>query len=153
MTAQTYAPANVANINNIITDLAKDGIQAIEAEKFVAIGPNVDVFILDAAAIKNIKGLYQTDNTMFDTCKAWNDGEVYLEMAYNAYYTNLEIALCNTWFMAKVVYPEAFSDIDISEKLDEITNAFLGQSLATKIQAYPMSYGGYGKVNKETIFN
>ena len=151
MTAQNYEPFNIAKINNIVTDLAKDGIQAIEAEKFLSLAPQMDVMILDAAAIKNIKGLYKDDNTMFDAVKAWEDGEVYLQMAYNAYYTNLEIALCNTWFNAKVIYPELFSDIDIDAKLDEITEAFLGVKLASKIKAYPMSYGGYGKLNKEVL--
>jgi len=151
MTAQNYEPFNIAKINNIVTDLAKDGIQAIEAEKFLSLAPQMDVMILDAAAIKNIKGLYKDDNTMFDACKAWEDDEVYLQMAYNAYYTNLEIALCNTWFNAKVIYPELFSDIDINAKLDEITEAFLGVKLASKINSYPMSYGGYGKLNKEVL--
>lgn len=151
MTAQNYEPFNIAKINNIVKDLAKDGIQGIEAEKFLSLAPQMDVMILDAAAIKNIKGVYKEDNTMFDTCKAWTDDEVYLQMAYNAYYTNLEVALCNTWFAAKVIYPELFSDIDINKKLDEITEAFLGVKLADKINSYPMSYGGYGKLNKEVL--
>ena len=152
MTAQNYAPFKVCKINNVVSGLAKNGIQAIEQEKFLDLAPDMDIMIFDAAAIKNIKGLYKENPHMFDSCKAWQDGEVYLQMAYNAYYTNLEIALCNTWFNAKVVYPELFSDIDIDTKLDEITEAFLGVKLANKIKEYPMSYGGYSKINKETIF-
>ena len=152
-TAQNYAPFNVAHINNVVSKLTKDGIQGIEAEMFEKLAPSMEIMIMDAAAVKNIKTLYQEDPTIFDDCKAWNDGEVYLQLAYNAYYTNIEIALCNTWFNAKVVYPELFSDVDINAKLNEITKVFLDQELASKINAYPMSYGGYGKVNKETIFN
>ena len=152
MTAQNYVPFNICNINNIITGLAKDGIQAIEAEKFEELAPNIDIMIMDAAAVKNIKGLYNNNPSMFDNCKAWTNNEVYIQMAYNAYYTNLEIALCNTWFNAKVVYPNLFNDIDIKNKLDEITNVFLNKKLADDIYNYPMSYGGYGKINKETIF-
>jgi len=88
---------------------------------------------------------------MFDTCKAWNDGEVYLELAYNAYYTNLEISLANTWFNAKVVYPSLFSDIDIKDKLDEITEVFLGKRLSNEIYEYDYSYSGYSKLNKAII--
>ena len=153
MTAQNYAPFNVAHINNVVTDLAKNGIQAIEEEKFEDLAPNMDIMIMDAAAVKNIKKLYKDNPNMFDNCKAWNDGEVYLQMAYNAYYTNVEIALANTWFNAKVVYPNLFNDIDMKNKLNEITNVFLGKELAGDIYSYTMSYGGYGKVNKETIFN
>ncbi len=152
MTCQNYTPFNIAHINNVIKDLAKDGIQAIEKEKFEALAPSIDIMIMDAAAVKNIKKLYKEDPTMFDNLKAWNDGEVYLQMAYNAYYTNLEIALCNTWYNAMVVYPDLFKDININDKLNEITKVFLGVELADKINAYPMSYGGYVKVNKETIF-
>lgn len=148
MTAQNYAPFNVAKINNIVRDLAADGIQKIEKEKFEALAPNMDIMIMDFAAIKNIKGKYNEDPTMFDNCKAWNDGEVYIELAYNAYYTNVEIALCNTWFNAKVVYPALFNDIDMTAKLNEITKVFLQKELATEI----ISYGNYCKINKETIF-
>ena len=89
---------------------------------------------------------------MFDTCKAWQNGEVYLEMAYNAYYTNFEIALINTWFIAKTVYPEAFAHVDLTEKTNEITKVFLGQELAEEIFACPSSFGGYQKIDTNTFF-
>ena len=148
MTAQNYAPFQIANIRNVVTDLAKNGIQPIEAEKFVALGGEMDIMFLDAAAIKNIRPLYQEDPSLFDACKAWQDGSVYLEMAYNAYYTNYEIALANTWFLAKTVYPELFGDVDMTEKTNEITKAFLGQELAEQIfNGYANSFGGYGQVS------
>lgn len=153
MTAQNYAAFNLANVRNVVTDLGKDGIQAIEAEKFAALGEETDIMVLDAAAVKNIAPLYREDPTMFDTCKAWRNGEVYLEMAYNAYYTNYEIALINAWFIAKAVYPEQFSDIDMTEKTNEITQEFLGQPLAEAIFACPSSFGGYQKIDTATFFN
>ena len=152
MTAQNYISFNVANVANVVTDLEKNGIQPIEEEKFVALGEDMDILIMDAAAVKNIIPLYQEDNALFDTCKAWRNGEVYLEMAYNAYYTNYEIALINTWFIAKTVYPALFEDIDIAAKTNEVTRAFLGQDLADAIFAYPSSFGGYQKIDTATFF-
>ena len=116
MTSQNYISFDIANVKNVVTDLAAPGVQEIEAEKFVDLGDDIDIMIVDAAAVKNIIPLYQADNTMFDTCKAWNNGEVYLQMAYNAYYTNYEIALINTWYVAKTVYPDLFEDIDMTAK-------------------------------------
>lgn len=147
-TAQNYITFQIANVQNVVTDLPQDGIQAIEAEKFTALGKDMDIIIMDAAAVKNIAPLYQEDSTLFDTCKAWQEGNVYLQMAYNAYYTNFEIALANAWFTAKTVYPELFADIDMTEKLDEITEAFLGAPLAEEI----FTYGGYQKIDTETFF-
>ena len=153
MTAENYVSFTVAGVKNVVSGLGIQGIGPIEEEKFVELGENMDVMILDAAAVKNIKPLFAEDPTMFDSCKAWQNGEIYLEMAYNAYYTNFEIALANTWFIAKTVYPEAFADIDMTEKTNQITQAFLGMELADKIFACPASYGGYQKIDTNTFFN
>ena len=152
MTAESYICLQVAGVKNVVSGLGLEGIGPIEEEKFVELSEKMDIIIMDAAAVKNIKPLYTEDKTMFDTCKAWQNGEVYLEMAYNAYYTNYEIALINTWFIAKTVYPEAFADIDLSAKTNEVTKAFLDVELADEIFACPGSFGGYGKIDTKTFF-
>ncbi|MBR2582814.1 MAG: ABC transporter substrate-binding protein [Oscillospiraceae bacterium] len=149
---EKYIGFKVANIKNAVTGVDGPAIQAIEEEKFVAIGEDMDIIIMDAAAVKNIKPLYGENPAMFDTCKAWKNGEVYLEMAYNAYYTNCEIALINTWFLAKTVYPDLFADIDMTAKTNEVTRAFLGMDLAEQIFAAPSSFGGYQKIDTATFF-
>ena len=152
MTAQNYISFKIANVKNVVNDLEKNGIQAIEMEKFVALGEQMDIIIMDAAAVKNIKPLYAENPALFDTCKAWTDGEVYLEMAYNAYYTNYEIALLNTWFIAKTVYPNLFEDIDMTAKINEVTQLVLGQELAEQIAAAPSSFGGYQQIDTAAFF-
>ena len=152
MTAQNYISFNIAGVRNVVNDLEKNGIQAIEEEKFVALGEDMDIMIMDAAAVKNIIPLYQEDSAMFGTCKAWQNGEVYLQMAYNAYYTNYETALINTWFVAKSVYPELFEDVDMAVKTDEVTEMFLGKALAEDIFACPSSFGGYQKIDTASFF-
>lgn len=153
MTAENYVSFQIANVKNVLSGTGTQGIQPIEEEKFISLGDDMDMIIMDAAAVKNIKPLYQEDPTMFDTCKAWQNGEVYLEMAYNAYYTNYEIALINTWFIAKTVYPEAFADIDMTGKTNEVTQKFYGRDLAEEIFACPSSFGGYQKIDTATFFS
>ena len=152
MTAEKYVSFEVAGVKNVVSGLGIQGVGPIEEEKFVELGEKMDIIIMDAAAVKNIKPLYAEDNTIFDTCKAWQNGQVYLEMAYNAYYTNYEIALINTWFIAKTVYPEVFADVDITAKTNEVTKMFLGAELAEEIFACPASFGGYGKIDTKTFF-
>ena len=152
MTAENFVSLSVANVKNVLSGTGMQGIQPIEEEKFVALGEAMDIIIMDAAAVKNIAPMYAENPTMFDTCKAWQNGEVYLEMAYNAYYTNFEIALLNSWFVGKTVYPELFEDIDMTAKTNEITQAFFGQDLAEAIFAYPSSFGGYQKIDTATFF-
>ena len=152
MTAENYISFEMAGVKNAVSGLGIQGVGPIEEEKFVELGEKMDIIIMDAAAVKNIQPLYAEDPTLFDTCKAWQDGEVYLEMAYNAYYTNYEIALINTWFIAKTVYPEVFADVDLTEKTNEVTKLFLGEELADEIFACPSSFGGYGKIDTNTFF-
>ena len=152
MTAENYVSFEIAGVKNVLQGLGIQGIGPIEEEKFVELGEQMDMIIMDAAAVKNIKPLYAEDPTMFDTCKAWQNGEVYLEMAYNAYYTNHEIALINTWFIAKTVYPEAFADIDMTAKTNEVTQQFFGMDLAEEIFACPSSFGGYQKIDTAAFF-
>lgn len=152
MTAQSFAPLQVANVKNVLSGSATAGVQAIEKETFVDLGKDMDIIIMDAAAVKNIAPLYKEDPTMFDTCKAWQNGEVYLQMAYNVYYTNFELALANTWFVAQTVYPEQFPDLDMTAKVNEITEMFLGEELADQIFACPGSFGGYQKIDTATFF-
>jgi len=143
MTAENYASFQVANVKNVVSGLSMDGVGPIEDETFVDLGKDMDIVFVDAAAIENILPLITKDPHMFDHCKAWNEGKVYLQMAYNAYYTNYEIMLANTWYIAKTVYPELFEDIDMKAKTDEITQAFLGKPLAEAIYSCPTSYKGY----------
>ena len=152
MTAENYISFEIAGVKNVVSGLGMEGVGPIEEEKFVSLGEQMDMIIMDAAAVKNIKPKYAEDKTMFDTCKAWQEGEVYLEMAYNAYYTNYEIALINTWFIAKTVYPEAFADIDLTVKTNEVTQEFFGMDLAEAIFACPSSFGGYQKIDTATFF-
>ena len=153
MTVEEYSTFRVANIKNAVSGLGTVGIQPIEAEKFTALGPDMDIMLIDAAAVKNIKPLYAEDNGLFDSCKAWQEGKVYLEMAYNAYYTNFEIALANAWFAGKCAYPDKFEDIDMTEKLNEITGAFLGKGIAEEIYRMPNSFGGYQQIDTAAFFN
>lgn len=152
MTAERYVSFEIAGVKNVLSGLGIQGIGPIEEEKFTELGAEMDIMIMDAAAVKNIIPLLEEDEAIFDTCRAWQEGEVYLEMAYNAYYTNYEIALINTWFIAKTVYPELFEDIDIVAKTDEVTGLFLGRPLSDEIFACPSSFGGYGKIDIEAVF-
>jgi len=153
MTAESYVSFEIANVKNVLSGTGTQGVQPIELEKFVSLGSEMDIIIMDAAAVKNIVPLYAEDPTLFDTCKAWNEGQVYLEMAYNAYYTNFEISLVNTWFIAKTVYPERFADIDMTAKTNEVTKVFLNAELAEAIFACPSSFGGYQKIDTENFFS
>ena len=54
MTIESYSTFTVANIKNTVSGLSAKGVQPIEAEKFTALGPDMDIMLIDAAAVKKI---------------------------------------------------------------------------------------------------
>ena len=147
-TASNYVLFNQAHIKNAVDGrVAVNGQQQIKKELFEDIGKDLDKMIIDAAGLANIKAAYQADNTIIDNVKAVNDGEVYLSMAYNAYYTNIEIALMDAYFDAASVYPSYFEDLDLEAKCNEITTLFNGKALYDDIKAMGSSFGGFQKID------
>lgn len=138
----------VAGVINVLADqgLAVVGVQSIEKEKFAAISGNIDIMIFDAAGMAKTIGLFKEDKTIFDGVKAVENGEVYLQLPYNAYYQNIEIHLINTYFVASSVYPSAFAGFDIAAKADEILEVFTGKKIYAKLAAMKGQYGGYQKI-------
>ena len=157
-THPNYPAFKVANINNVLEKegLATKGVQNIEKEKFVSLGQDIDVLILDSAGISKTISSYSEDSTIFDNVKAVQNGEVYLQLPYNAYYQNLEINLINTYFVANAVYPGCFgNEFSIEEKADEILGMFVGKKIYSSLKSMSGQFGGYQKISnlKEFLSN
>lgn len=148
-THPNYPPFKVANITNVLEreELASSGVQNIDKEKFAEIGENIDTLILDSAGIFKTISAYSEDDTIFDNVKAVKNGEVYLQLPYNAYYQNIEINLMNTYFVANAVYPDCFgTDFSMETKADEILEKFVGKKIYSSLKTMSGQYGGYQKI-------
>lgn len=145
-TSTTYPMFTVANIKNAVAgQVSGQGNQTIDPEKFQAL--KMDKIILDASGIANFKTTYQKEPALFDELEAVKKGEVYLQMPYNAYYTNLETAAIDAYYCAKVAYPTIYKDLDIAAKANEITEKFLGKACYSDILACGSSFGGFQKID------
>jgi len=71
---------------------------------------------------------------------AFKEGRVYGILPYNYYHTNVAVALADAYYIGKILYPERFSDVNPSEKADEIFRVFVGKAL---YQQYAEAYGGF----------
>ncbi len=148
-TSPNYEPFQVARINNVVTpDIFNTETRTITPENFVAKASEMEFMVFDSAAVAKIRAAGYD----FSTCKAFQTGNVYLQMGFNVYYTNIETALINTWFISKSAYPSLFEDISIEAKANEITMAFNRANLYDAIKAKPLSYGGYQKIENPAQF-
>jgi len=146
-TCASYSLFDVSNIKNVVdgaTDVSS-GYVTMDKEKLLALDP--DKIILDGAGVGKFKTTYYKDKESFDSLSAFKNGEVYLQMPYNAYYTNIEVAVADAYYNAKIAYPSLFADLDMEAKTNEITAKFLGVECYDEIAS--MSYGGFQKISSD----
>lgn len=114
----------------------------LDKEKLLELDP--DNIILDAGGLSLVQDDYAANPDFYNSLSAFKNGKVFLQMPYNYYYTNLEIALANAYYIGSVLYPEQFEDIDPAMKFDEISEFFVGIPTYERIAA--VSAGGYQQV-------
>jgi iron complex transport system substrate-binding protein len=68
-----------------------------------------------------------------------------MQLPYNYYYTNIDIAIANAYYVGSIVYPDKFSDVDVIAKANEIFKELLGKELYNKVaEEY---YGGFQQLS------
>ncbi len=133
-TTAEYSLFDAVHARNVLDLAGYHGYQkALDMETLVTLDP--EVMFLDAGGLSVLAEEYRKNGSVFENMRAFRNGEVYLTMPYNAYYTNLEIAYVNAYFIGKTLYPEAFADVEIGAKAEEISTALLGQNVFSFVTA------------------
>ncbi len=149
-TAQ-YSIFDVSNIKNVLDINGYEGYQQnVDLEKLLKMDP--DKIIIDAGGLNIFKQQYLVDEkaAIFNSMSAFKNNEVYLQMPYNGYFTNLEIAYCNAYFAASISYPDLFTDLDMDKKCEEVFTFFNNSNCYPKIKE--KQFGGYQKINLKEMF-
>lgn len=109
--------------------------------------------VVDEGGLSLVQQDYVKHPARYDTIKAFEDGNVVVQMSFNWYASNLEMILANGYFIGKTYYPEKFEDIDVEEKFNEITTKMLGKPLYEKVKAgYPCSFGVWNTKSHEITY-
>jgi len=91
-----------------------------------------DVIFIDISTLRlgaDINALSQLRNDpSFKHLKAVKNNQVYGLFPNNSYNQNIEVILANTYYIGKILFPEAFSDIAPFAKAEEISKFFNGDS-------------------------
>lgn len=85
-----------------------------------------DYIFIDLQNLSLINEQYAQNPAYFNSLSAVKNGNVYSQVSFRFNATNTEIALCDMYYMGKVMFPEQFEDIDIEDKTNEIVEMFLG---------------------------
>ena len=132
-TEANFPPFVSCDVTNVADGQAADGPFTIDLEAVSVAQP--DCVFIESSNLSLVQEGYANNPQYFDSLNAVQQGNTYTLISYRFYSTNVELALANCYQVGSVMYPDAFADVDATEKLDEISEFFLGASLSSDLAA------------------
>ena len=146
-----YPPFMFVNARNVASDINERLVSHvkgtfIDKEQLMIWDP--EVLFIDESGLALARKELSENTALYNSLSAVEKDNVYILLPHNNYATNYELVLANAWYVGKVLYPEKFSDINIDEKANEISQAFLGKSIYNE---WTKSSQGFRSMNKEAL--
>jgi ABC-type Fe3+-hydroxamate transport system, periplasmic component len=144
-TSAYYAPFTLTNSKNVVTiAMAQNSTQTVTIDIEALPSLNPQIIFVDYNGLTLIKQDVQAHPDIFNKLSAVTSGKTYGVLGYNYYTTNFDVALADAYYVGSVLYPTHFSDINPSQKADEIYTFLCGAPVQNQMVAL---YGPYGQVN------
>lgn len=140
-TQGNYPLLKAVHGKNVVDEIGKTGTVMIDKEKLLKWNP--DKIFIDEGGLQMVKEDYEKNPSYYNNLSAVKNGEVYSQMPYNFYTTNIETAMADAYYLGKVLYPEKFKDVDSEKKADEIYKFLLGKELYSEMAK---NFGGFKKI-------
>jgi len=136
-----YSLFEAINAANVADETGKTGSIMIDKEKLIQWDP--DKIFIDKAGFAMVQQDYQKNPEFYGALSAVKNGELYSQLPYNSYHTNIDTAMADAYYLGKVIYPEQFKDVDPEEKADEIYRTLVGKPLYAQMAK---DFGGFEKL-------
>ncbi|MEQ4488214.1 MAG: ABC transporter substrate-binding protein [Dehalococcoides mccartyi] len=138
-----YAVFEVISANDVTEGLSNtSGALLIDKEQIIVWNPQY--IFLDSGGVGLVRADYNDNPGLYTQLTAVQSGNLYQYPSSTSYYSNLEIPIVNAYYVASLLYPEQFSDIDFNQKANEIFSFFLG--IDNYLSILESAGAGYGKV-------
>lgn len=144
-TSGDYKIFDVLHMNNIVKEAGISTHIIVDKEQILEWNP--ENIVMDANGYQMFIEDYNSNSKYYEQLTAFKNDTVYLQMPFNYYSTNIEIALANAYYVGCMIYPTIFEDIDPIDKYNEISMFFLGIETYDEIQKD--YYGGYQTIEIE----
>ena len=133
-----YALLDAIHAKNVVDETGKSGSVMIDEEKLLEWDP--EFIFLDQGGYASVLEDHQKNPAFYESLSAVRNGNVFSQLPYNSYSTNLDTAIADAYYLGKILFPEAFADIDPAAKADEIYQALLGKPVYAKMVE---NFGGF----------
>lgn len=138
-TEPDYAPIDWIHGRNLARQVTKREHTFIDRETLLSWDP--DVIFLDGNGLESVTADYEKRPEFYRGLKAVAEKRVYLLWPFNTYTTNLDTVIADAYAVGKILYPDRFSDVDITKKAAEVYGFFVGTSVYEQMKA---DYGDLG---------
>ena len=119
-----YGPLAALGAVNIADSAGQNTPFDMDVEEVLRLDP--DYIFVDTGNLALVNEQYAQNPDFYNSFSAVQNGNVYSQISFRYNATNTELALADMYYMATVLYPEAFADVDPIEKANEIFEMFLG---------------------------
>lgn len=137
-TQADYPPFTAINAANAVDDTGSSGSVMIDKEQLIEWDP--DIIFIDELGYSMVVDDYGKNPGFYKSLTAVQSGKTYGYLPFNFYTTNVGTALADAYFMASVIYPDRFQDVDPVAKADEIYTFLLGKPM---YQRMADDFGGF----------
>jgi len=139
-----YALLDVIHAKNVVDETGQSGSLMVDKEKLLEWDP--DFIFIDQGGFALVLEDYQKNSVFYESLSAVKEGNVYSQLPYNFYSTNIDTAIADAYFLGKILYPAEFADVDPEQKADDVYKTLLGQPLYTKMVE---TFGEFGVLHFE----
>ncbi|NLN97246.1 MAG: iron ABC transporter substrate-binding protein [Eubacteriaceae bacterium] len=134
-----YPPFAVLGLKNVADEIEQKGAFDVDVEKIHQWDP--DIIFLDQGNIDLVQEDYNKRPEFYEQLRAVQEDKVFSQIGYRHSGTNTEMALINAYYVGKAVFPEAFSDVDMDAKIDEITEVMLKYPMKQSLEEAGYVFG------------
>lgn len=103
-----------------------DIVGGLLIDKEQVIGWDPQYILLDSGGVELVKVDYTANPAFYKQLQAVKDNNVYQYPSSTSYYSNIEIPLVNSYYVASLIFPEQFQDLSFEKKANDIFKYFLG---------------------------
>lgn len=139
-TRVNFAPFQLVQAKNVVAELGygKDYTKPITIDLEKLIEWNPDYIFIDADGWILAEKEIQKNKALYQNLKAFKNGKVHIIPRYINNSTSYDYAFIDAWYIAKVLYPEHFKDIDIDQKSVEILEKFYDKKI--KLEDFDVNF-------------
>ena len=149
-----YYPFAVLEANNAAGNVnGSESIGYVQVAKEQILDWDPDILFIDLSTLSAAGGgaiAELKNDPSYKELTAVKTGQVYSVNPHTSYVVNFETTLANAYYIGKILYPEAFSDIDPAAKADEIYTFVDGSPVYEKLKANRQGLS-YQKLEIRTI--